>query len=209
MAGFYSKDLIVESFLYRSSPASTSFLLILRVCLTSAYRIRLSVLTLWSPFKTRSALLVNDESLYIYVSFFLLGSGAVCGGRFFSWLILPSLTVLSLPLLLKLLALSLIFLFGLFMYMLVWWSVSIPGFMFMGSMWFLTFITSPPLVGGSFSVGERFFVQELTWVEMLGGKGVFSNFHRLSSWAQLTQNLSFSHLFSFFAIVVFLFLLSF
>mgnify|MGYP001791418902 CR=1 FL=1 len=46
MAGFYSKDLIVESFLYRSSPASTSLLLILSVCLTSAYRIRLSVFTL-------------------------------------------------------------------------------------------------------------------------------------------------------------------
>lgn len=46
MAGFYSKDLIVESFLYRSSPLNTGALLLLRVCLTSAYRIRLSIFTL-------------------------------------------------------------------------------------------------------------------------------------------------------------------
>lgn len=64
-------------------------------------------------------LVVNDESLYIYVSFFLLRFGAVCGGSFFSWLILPSLSVLILPFFLKVLALSLIFFFGFFTYLLV------------------------------------------------------------------------------------------
>lgn len=46
MAGFYSKDLIVESFLYSSLPLSTSLLMILSVCLTRGYSVRLSVLTL-------------------------------------------------------------------------------------------------------------------------------------------------------------------
>lgn len=132
----------------------------------------------------------------------------MCGGRFFSWLISPSLTVLSLPLFLKLLALVFISLFGLTMYFLVQSDSRIPGPMFIGSMWFLSFITSPVLVGSSFSLGEKFFTQELTWVEMLGGKGGFSFVYRLSSLAQLSQNLGFSHLFSFFSIAVFLSLLS-
>lgn len=46
IAGFYSKDLIVESFLFSRFPLRTSFLIILRVCLTGGYRVRLSVFTL-------------------------------------------------------------------------------------------------------------------------------------------------------------------
>lgn len=76
-------------------------------------------------------------------------------------------------------------------------------------MWFLVFITSSPLVGRSFAIGEKYFVQEFTWVELLGGKGVFCGFYRLSSLAQLAQGLTFSHLFSFFSVVVFFFLLVF
>lgn len=46
IAGFYSKDLIVESFLFSSFPLSTSILLLVSVCLTGGYSVRLSVLTL-------------------------------------------------------------------------------------------------------------------------------------------------------------------
>jgi NADH-ubiquinone oxidoreductase chain 5 len=46
MAGFYSKDAIVESFMISSFPLTTRIFMFLRVCLTGAYRIRLSLLTL-------------------------------------------------------------------------------------------------------------------------------------------------------------------
>lgn len=46
IAGFYSKDLIVESFICSSFPVSTRVLMILSVCLTGAYSVRLSVYTL-------------------------------------------------------------------------------------------------------------------------------------------------------------------
>lgn len=46
MAGFYSKDLIVESFFLQHLPLRTSFLLVLSVCLTSAYTVRVAIYTL-------------------------------------------------------------------------------------------------------------------------------------------------------------------
>lgn len=46
IAGFYSKDLIVESFIFINFPVSTAVLTILSVCLTSAYSIRLAILSL-------------------------------------------------------------------------------------------------------------------------------------------------------------------
>jgi NADH-ubiquinone oxidoreductase chain 5 len=83
MAGFYSKDLIVESFLFSSFPFRTSVLMLLSVCLTRGYRIRLSVLTLWGCYKGVSLLVLRDESLITYFSFFVLLLGAVFGGCFF------------------------------------------------------------------------------------------------------------------------------
>ena len=45
MGGFYSKDLILESFLYLNYPLSTSFFMFLRVVLTGVYRLRFSFFT--------------------------------------------------------------------------------------------------------------------------------------------------------------------
>lgn len=80
IAGFYSKDLIVESFMFSSFPISTSFLLIMSVCLTSAYTIRLCVFTLWGVYKGGSVLLYRDESLFVHLACFILLVGAVFGG---------------------------------------------------------------------------------------------------------------------------------
>jgi NADH-ubiquinone oxidoreductase chain 5 len=84
MAGFYSKDLIIESFIYSSFPVSTRFLILFSVCLTGGYRIRLSVFTLWSPYKGGSIVVAGDERVVTYFSFFILLVGAVVGGRAFS-----------------------------------------------------------------------------------------------------------------------------
>jgi len=84
MAGFYSKDLIVESFMFSVFPISTSILLMLSVCLTSAYTVRLCVYSLWGVCKSGSVLLYRDESLFTYLACFILLLGAVFGGALFS-----------------------------------------------------------------------------------------------------------------------------
>lgn len=84
MAGFYSKDLIVESFLFSNLPLRTGFFMILSVCLTGGYSVRLSIFTLWSPYKGSRGVMMGDERVVTYAPFFILLLGAVLGGRVFS-----------------------------------------------------------------------------------------------------------------------------
>jgi len=80
MAGFYSKDAIVESFMVSRFPVTTRVFIFLRVCLTGAYRVRLSLLTLWRSNKGSGVIIMKDESIYTYISFFVLLLGAIFGG---------------------------------------------------------------------------------------------------------------------------------
>jgi NADH-ubiquinone oxidoreductase chain 5 len=106
MAGFYSKDAIVESFIVASFPITTRVLIFLSVCLTGAYSIRLSLLTLWSPHKGSRVIMVKDESIYTYLSFSVLLLGAVFGGSVCNWILFPSAVLMVLPLQFKLLTLG-------------------------------------------------------------------------------------------------------
>ena len=117
MAGFYSKDLIVESFFLQHLPVRTSILLVLSVCLTSAYTVRVAVYTLWSPFKSPCLLVTNDESLVTYLAYSCLLLGAVVGGAVVNLLFCPLPSSVTLPFFLKVLAISLILLFGFFVYL--------------------------------------------------------------------------------------------
>lgn len=152
----------MERFFFRTYPISTSFLLMLRVCLTSAYSIRMSVLTLWSPFKRVPSRVANDESLYIYVPSFILLLGAVFGGAGVRWFILPSMVVFTLPFGLKILTLVLILCFGLLAYLLVVNGVCLRGSHFMSTLWFLGFITSSPSVGGMMVLGGSYVSMEIS-----------------------------------------------
>lgn len=201
MAGFYSKDLIVESFMYRSFPVSTSVLMVLSVCLTGGYSVRLSVYTLWSPYKGGSALMIGDESVVTYYSFFILLLGAVIGGGMFSWFLCPFVGVIVLPVYLKVLALSFLFFIGFVCYFLVEMGCRWVMVYFMGSMWFLGFITSSPNVGVVFSLGKGYYIQEMSWIEVLRGKGLYSFFSLVSSSMQKLQDFTFSKMFSLFTLL--------
>ena len=83
VAGFYSKDLIVESSVYVNLPFITAFFMVVRLVLTGAYRLRLSLFTFWGRYKGSSLLSFNDESRVTSFSFVILLSGAVMGGGFF------------------------------------------------------------------------------------------------------------------------------
>lgn len=107
-------------------------------------------------------MLYNDESLFVYFACFLLLVGAVFGGAFFFWILSPFSGVLVLPFYLKVLTLSLVFCFGVLSYLFVNAGYLMLGSYFFGSMWFLGYITSSPLLGLSFNLGDKVYNQELT-----------------------------------------------
>lgn len=80
IAGFYSKDSIIENFIISNVSLRTRILLMLRITITAAYRIRLSLITLWSPFKGPSIKTMDDENTLIHISYFILLIGAIFAG---------------------------------------------------------------------------------------------------------------------------------
>lgn len=46
LAGFYSKDLMLEIMMIRANPAFTVAAILVTICLTAAYRMRLAIITL-------------------------------------------------------------------------------------------------------------------------------------------------------------------
>lgn len=107
-------------------------------------------------------MVTNDESLITYFAYFCLLLGAVIGGAVVNLLFCPLPFSIVLPFFLKVLAISLIFFFGLSVYYVVNRGILWAGFSFIGSMWFLTFITSPVVSGLAFYLGDRLYVQEYT-----------------------------------------------
>lgn len=75
---------------------------------------------------------------------------------------MPFCGALVLPIYLKLLTLFLIFMFGFLSYFLVQGNVFLSFFRFIGSMWFLRFITAAPFIKVGFSLGDLVYRQELT-----------------------------------------------
>lgn len=201
VAGFYSKDLVVESSVYINLPFITVMFMVLRLVLTGAYSLRLSFFRLWGSYKGSALLSFNDESRITSFSLFPLLLGAVIGGRLFYWVLFPFVGLMVMPVSIKFLVLFFLFLAGLLTYISVYGGWVYPVYYFMGSIWFLSFISSFPLVFKIFSVGDLFYSQELSWMEMLRGKGALSLVGIPSSFLQEAHNFFFSRLFSLFTLI--------
>jgi len=110
LAGFYSKDLILERFLIGVYPGVTYVFSLLTICMTAAYSMRLSLYLLWSPAKLR---LVNrvDGRITSHLGIITLLFGAVAGGAFGRSFFLPSLELVTLPVVLKVFGLIMVVFF--------------------------------------------------------------------------------------------------
>lgn len=83
IAGFYSKDLLVESSVYINLPFRTVVFIVFSLILTGAYSLRLSFFSFWGSYKGSTLLSFNDESRVTSFSLVLLLFGAVMGGGLF------------------------------------------------------------------------------------------------------------------------------
>lgn len=207
-AGFYSKDSIVETFMMRRAPLTTRIVLIVRVTLTSAYSIRLSLLLLWSPYKGTPITLSNDERKYTFLPCAILISGAICRGAILRWYFNPSSVVIIMPIAIKLLTLSIVTLFAVRTFILTLKAVNMKGVHFIRRMWFLSFITSPPLTHASLSTAAKVFYNEIRWIELIRGKGIFQLTSIISKATQKRANIRASQIMSIFRIFIFITLLT-
>nr|UQJ73571.1 NADH dehydrogenase subunit 5 [Diamesa sp. 6XL] len=197
LAGFYSKDLILEMVSLSYVNMFSFFLFFFSTGLTVCYSFRLVYYSLTGDFNTSSLHCLNDEAWTMSKGMTGLLVMAVVGGSMLSWLIFPNPSMICLPPMLKFLTLFVCITGGVLGYLvsnisLYFYNKSLNNYFssfFMSSMWFMpTLATSgsifyPLLLG--MSVIKSF---DQGWSEYFGGQHIYSIMSYFSMFNQFLQN---------------------
>nr|YP_009512562.1 NADH dehydrogenase subunit 5 [Sicyonia lancifer]AXJ93116.1 NADH dehydrogenase subunit 5 [Sicyonia lancifer] len=197
LAGFYSKDMVLEV-AFMSSINFVSFLLyFLATGLTVCYTLRLIYYSLSGDFNLGSLFNVGGEAKIMVTPMFGLGCGAIFGGAFLSWLIFPQPYMICMTLSFKTLALSVSVLGGLIGYLLNMGAVSYglnslsvyKMTVFSGSMWFMPFLSTLGVSNMFLKSGTKYQgVGDMGWSEYYGGQGVYFAISSSSKGLQILQD---------------------
>nr|YP_009154096.1 NADH dehydrogenase subunit 5 [Gandalfus puia]AKC99381.1 NADH dehydrogenase subunit 5 [Gandalfus puia] len=182
LAGFYSKDMILEVAFMSWVNFIAFFLYILATGLTVMYTMRLIFFSLSGSFNLGSLNNISDEDSIMTNSMVVLGLGAIFGGGMLSWLMFPEPYMICMSDFMKSLVLVISFIGGAIGYIFnkVNISYSLKGlvnyeFVVMaGSMWFMPFLSSSKNSELSFVSGEVLQkVGDKGWHEYFGGQGAY------------------------------------
>lgn len=217
LAGFYSKDLILEVVSFSYINLFSFFLYFFSTGLTVCYSFRLVYYTISGNSYFYSLNLLNDESWVILKGIIGLLILRIFGGRILSWLIFLTPIVIVIPFYLKILTLVVCILGGLIGYLVSQVSLyfynkalNIYNFSyFLGSIWFIPYISTYGLVNYSLIFG-RLVVKSFDqgWSEYWGGQQLYKNLVKNSQLNQMLQNNNLKiYLLSFVVWIVILYLL--
>nr|ULR86968.1 NADH dehydrogenase subunit 5 [Macquartia sp. 2 HNL-2022a] len=195
LAGFYSKDLILEVVCLSSVNYFSFFLFFFSTGLTVCYSFRLMYYSMIGECNFMSLNLLNDEGWIMLKSMIGLLFFSIFGGSMLVWLIFPTPDMIILPFYLKLLTLFVCIVGGLLGYFisnisLFFFNKSLNMYnfsMFLGTMWFMPYISTYgvimyPLLIGSFTMK----VFDQGWSEYFGGQFLY---HNLIMSSKLVQDL--------------------
>nr|YP_010585907.1 NADH dehydrogenase subunit 5 [Glossosoma caudatum]UZZ43630.1 NADH dehydrogenase subunit 5 [Glossosoma caudatum] len=195
LAGFYSKDLILEIVCMSQINLVIFFFFFFSTGLTVSYSIRLIYFSLIGGFNLFSMFSFHDEDYTMIKSMYVLLVLSIVGGASLSWLIFPTPMMIYLSFHLKFMVMYVIFggmiLGGLIinfsLFNLNKLNLYVSLF-FMKLMWFLPNIST---FGVNYSVlflgGKIMSVLDLGWSEFLVGQGLFKNLKKLTIINQIGQ----------------------
>nr|UEK24780.1 NADH dehydrogenase subunit 5 [Neoephemera projecta] len=218
LAGFYSKDLILEISLLESVNLFSLFLFFFSTGLTVCYTLRLVYYTMSGGLQINTCHPMNDEGFIMLTGMSGLLVCSVFGGSMMSWLIFPTPAMICLPLLLKTLALSVSLLGGWIGYELSKMSLSIKSYtlklysctVFMGSMWFMPLLSTLGVIKMPLVMGEVIMKSmDQGWSEYMGGQNMNYLLSNVSMKIQWLQDNNFKiYMMSFIFWVIFIFMCS-
>nr|QID04139.1 NADH dehydrogenase subunit 5 [Dacus ciliatus] len=218
LAGFYSKDMILEVVLLSYMNMFSFFLYFFSTGLTVCYSLRLVYYSMTGELNCGSLNMLNDEGWVMLRGMSGLLMMSILGGSMLSWLIFPTPYMICLPLYMKLLTLFVCILGGVMGYLisnvsLFYFNKSLNMYLssfFFGSMWFMPYISTygvinhPLILGGNIS---KSFDQG--WSEYFGGQNMYSELVELSQSVTVMHNNNlkiYLLLFVLWVIILFLFL---
>lgn len=200
IAGFYSKDLILEIAFIRNINIFIFLLYCLATGLTVCYTFRLVFYTLTGNFNLHRLYSITDESYLMTTPILFLSRGAIFGGAFLSWVIFPTPSIICMPFIFKTLALSVRVLGGLvgylFNFIIINYKLSsIKQYKivsFIGGIWFIPFLSTYPTRFLTLKVGDYYTkVADFGWSEYYGGQGAYKSIITASGSLQIIQDNSF------------------
>ncbi|NP_038295.1 NADH dehydrogenase subunit 5 (mitochondrion) [Penaeus monodon] len=197
LAGFYSKDMILEV-AFMSTINMFSFLLYaLATGLTVCYTMRLVYYTLSGDFNLGNLYSISDEGKIMTNPMFGLGVGAIFGGASLAWLIFPFPYMICMSPFFKMLALIVMSIGGMLGYMLNLNTVnyqlnSLNAYSFVvfsGSMWFMPFLSTYMISKKFLEGGSKYQkVGDMGWSEYYGGQGIYTSIMLSSKSLQFLQD---------------------
>nr|YP_010166719.1 NADH dehydrogenase subunit 5 [Oreodytes davisii]QRV62823.1 NADH dehydrogenase subunit 5 [Oreodytes davisii] len=197
LAGFYSKDLILEFVSMDNLNMLMYFLFFFSTGLTVCYSFRLCYYSITGDFNFYSLHSLNDQSWIMLKSMMIMLLFVIFSGSILMWLIFPIPLMICLPMWMKIMALVVSVVGALMGYeiskfSITWFSKSMMFYnysYFMGFMWFLPnistfFVNYFPLML-SYKLFKNF---DQGWNEYFGGQGIYNNLKKSSSLFQFFQD---------------------
>nr|YP_009144436.1 NADH dehydrogenase subunit 5 [Zeugodacus scutellatus]AKJ52224.1 NADH dehydrogenase subunit 5 [Zeugodacus scutellatus]ATG87349.1 NADH dehydrogenase subunit 5 [Zeugodacus scutellatus] len=197
LAGFYSKDMILEIVSLSYINMFSFFLYFFSTGLTVCYSFRLVYYSMTGELNCGSLNMLSDEGWVMLRGMSGLLMMSIFGGSMLSWLIFPTPYVICLPSYLKLLTLFVCIVGGVLGYLisnvsLFYFNKSLNNYLssyFFGSMWFMPYISTYgiinyPLILGS-SVCKSF---DQGWSEFLGGQNLYNELVKYSQQVFIMHN---------------------
>nr|WBR65672.1 NADH dehydrogenase subunit 5 [Layahima sp. 3 YZ-2022a] len=196
LAGFYSKDLILEVVSMSGVNLLIYFLYFLSTGLTVCYSMRLTYYSLSGIFNFSSLSSISDCYWVMLKGMLGLLFLAIMGGSMLSWLIIPTPGMICLPPLMKLMALIVSLLGGvlgyeIFQFKISWDAKVMKSYQltnFLGSMWYMPTISTTYLNYSSLKLGYQVIKSvDQGWNEYFGAQSIYNfmmNFSKINSLLQ-------------------------
>nr|YP_009131469.1 NADH dehydrogenase subunit 5 [Oasisia alvinae]AIL54829.1 NADH dehydrogenase subunit 5 [Oasisia alvinae] len=201
LAGFYSKDLILEEILLNQSNSLIFFIAFFATGLTAGYSLRMMMMILWAPKHSIPCSNLTDKDFPIITPMFLMTFTAILGGSMLNWILINPSQPLILPFSQKILT-PIVIMMGLMMA----WLFSSPNLtpMFIktpltlhssSSMWFLVHLSTQNVIASPLKSSHLLsLTSENGWLELSTSQGTLLTLTSISSKIQLIQSKMFNKL---------------
>lgn len=197
LAGFYSKDLILEIVSFRNINIFSFFLFFFSTGLTVCYSFRLIYYSITGDLNCGALNFLNDEGWVIIKAMLGLLFISIIGGSLLNWLIFTSSINIFLPFYLKILTLFVCIFGAIFGYLISNVSIyyinkSLNNFFlvnFVGGIWFIPIISTYGIIYYPLLLGNKVVKSfDQGWSEYFGGQEIYQNLIYYSQLNNLLQN---------------------
>nr|QOV03286.1 NADH dehydrogenase subunit 5 [Suillia bicolor] len=182
LAGFYSKDMILEMVSLSLINGFSFFLFFFSTGLTVCYSFRLVYYTMTGDLNCGSLNVLNDEGWIMLKGMMGLLIMSIIGGSMLNWLIFPTPLMVCLPFYLKMLTLFVCVLGGVLGYLIsnvsfYFLNKSLSNYytsLFCGSMWFMPYISTYGVISFPLKLGFLIVKSfDQGWSEYFGGQHIY------------------------------------